>query len=229
MNKRLERALAKPEILIMGPVVSPASGDKVPVHYNLRKIFSYPNSLKIIAEEIGKILKKLKVDKIAGGETAGIPLVTATSLVTRIPMVYVRKEKVKPPRSPVEGIIHKGERVALLDDSFVSGEHKEIFIKNIEQVGGRVVALIVLAHAPNTSKEEQRRKYLLRLKRKGIKFFNLWQHPEMFKVMEKYGHLSPEMAKIAIDAASDMRKWQNNPQKWTWFYKIKKKQKGKFI
>lgn len=229
MNRAIERAMAKPEILIMGPVVSPASGDKLPISITTRKIYSYPESLKIIAQEIGKIAKKLKADRVAGGETAGIPLATAVSLTTNIPLIYVRKEKIKFPRRSVEGIINKNDRIVLIDDTFVSGEHKENFIKNIKQMGGQVVGLIVLINVPNNSKENKRKKYLLHLREGGIRFFALCKHPELFKALGKYKCLSPEMTKIAVDCAKDFRKWQKNQKKWSWFYKIYHKQNGKFI
>lgn len=228
MNKKLEKALAKPEILILGPVISPASKDKLPIHVTSRKLLSHPDSLWTIAKEMVKIIKKLKVNRIAGGETAGIPWATACSMISKIPMVYVRKEKRKWPRTSVEGIIYKGDKVVLLDDSFVSGEHKKIFIENIEQTGAKVKAIVVIADAPGTSKEKERQEFLKELKRKRIKVFSLVKWPEWFRILGKYGHLSPKMTEIAVDAASNVKDWQDNPKKWKWFEKVKREQKGKF-
>lgn len=230
MNKQLEKALAKPETLIMGPVISPSTGDKFPVHITTRKLYSFPDSLLVIAKEIAKILKKLKVDRIAGGESAGIPLVTAVSLVSKIPMVYVRKEKRRFPRTSVEGVIKRGDKVALLDDSFVSGENKEIFIQNLRQAGANVTALIVIVDANiHHSKEKQGKKFISKLLKEKIKFYSLLKWPEWFKILGKYGHLSAEMTKIAIDCAIDTLSWQNNPAKWQWFEKVKRKQKNRFV
>ena len=58
MNKNLEKALAKPGVLLMGPMISPASGDRIPIHITPRRFFSYPDFLLLIAQEIGKIVKK---------------------------------------------------------------------------------------------------------------------------------------------------------------------------
>lgn len=229
MNKQLEKALAKPDILLMGPIVSPTTGDKLPIHFSTKNLYSHPDSLITIAKEIGRILKKIKVDRIAGGETAGIPLVTAVSMVTKIPMIYVRKEKREYPRMSVEGIIKKGDKVALLDDSLVSGEHKELFMHNLRQAGARIKALIVIIDATNHSKEKERKKFLSLLKREKIRFFYLFQWPEWFKILGKYGYLSQAMTEIAVDSATNIVSWQNNPKKWRWFEKVKSKQKGKFV
>lgn len=51
MNQLLEKALARPEVLIMGPVVSPSTGDKFPIHLTTRKLYSFPDSLLAIAQE----------------------------------------------------------------------------------------------------------------------------------------------------------------------------------
>lgn len=230
MNQALEKALAKSEALIMGPVISPSTGDKFPIHITTRKLYSFPDSLLAIAKEITKILKKIKVDRIAGGESAGIPLATAVSLVSKIPMVYVRKEKRRFPRTSVEGVIKKGDHVALLDDSFVSGENKEIFIQNLRQAGANVVALIVIVDANiHHAKEKQGKRFISKLRKEKIKFYSLLKWPEWFKILGKYGLLSAEMTKIAVDCATDAISWQNNPAKWQWFEKVKKRQKGKFV
>lgn len=137
MNKKLDpkliKALCKPEMLIMGPVTAKSININMPIHTSTRRLYSYPDSLEIIATEVGKIVKKMKVNRIIGGVTAGIPFATVVSYATKIPMCYVRDEKISPPRYPVEGIISPGDKAVLLDDSLVSGNHKKIFIEKSEK------------------------------------------------------------------------------------------------
>ena len=90
MNEDIAKALADAKVVKFGEFTL-TSGMKTPIYVDLRVLPSYPEQMEIVTKELAKLVKKLKPDVVAGAETAGIPLSTAISLKTKIPMIYVRK------------------------------------------------------------------------------------------------------------------------------------------
>jgi orotate phosphoribosyltransferase len=227
MNERVKKVLARPDLLIMGPIVSPASGDKGPLHLASRRIYSYPDTLQVLGDELGLIVKNLGVDKIIGGETTGIILATVISMITGIPMCYVREDNPLPPRCAVEGVLNQGERVALIDDSLVTARNKLKFITSIEEAGGIVTDIVVVVNAFIPGRDQDRKI----IQNKGIKVHYLCTWTDWYRILNEYGYLSDEMTKIAVDSVDNRPEWNNpnNQDKWAWFEKVKQAQKGKFI
>lgn len=181
----------------------------------------------MLAEEMGAIVKKLKIDKVVGGETTGIILATAVYMVTKIPMCYVREDRPAPPRYAVEGVLNPGEHVALIDDSYVTGKNKLKFIANIEQSGGLVTDIVVVCDAFIPGQDSSRKI----IQSKGIKVHYLCTWTDWYRLLNEYGYLSPQMCKIAVDSIDNRSSW-NGPgseTKWAWFEKVKQLQGGKFI
>ena len=57
------------------------------------------------------------VDRLAGAELGGIPLVTATSMQTGLPCLFIRNSKKDYGTSKqLEGVLAAGEKVVLLED-----------------------------------------------------------------------------------------------------------------
>ena len=128
MDKKIAKALADANVVKFGEFTL-VSGMKTPVYFDLRILPSYPNSMKIVAEELSKLVKKLKADIVAGAETAGIPLSTAVSLKTKIPMIYARKmPKSYGTGEMIEGVLQKDAKVVLIDDMTTNGFSKIKFI-----------------------------------------------------------------------------------------------------
>lgn len=225
-NDKLIKALCRSELLIMGPVpsVNLRKPLDIPLHFSSRRIYAFPSSLETIAQETSKIVKKLKVNRIIGGETAGIPLVAIASLKSKIPMSYVRKKIVLPPRYPVEGIINNGDKVALFDDSIVCGECKKNFIQNIESLGAKVTDIVTIWDCSTkgiSGKQE--------MEKMGIKVHSLITWYDWFYYMGKLGYISKELTKIALDFIKDPYCWSESKNNWRKFNKVVKEQNGKFI
>ncbi len=92
-----------------------ASGMWSPFYIQLREISSYPNLLKKIAHAMGNVLKHelSQVNLIIGLAMAGIPIATALSLETNIPMAFTRK--VEGDLNDFEGLIHRYGKHSLIE------------------------------------------------------------------------------------------------------------------
>lgn len=144
VNEKVAKALADANVVRFGEFTL-ASGLKSPIYVNLRILPSYPAAMKIVCEELSKLVKKLKPDIVAGAETAGIPLSTAISLNTGIPMIYVRKKpKTYGTMDLVEGILEKGKKVVLIDDMATNAYSKLIFVEGIKHAGGIIDDVVIV-------------------------------------------------------------------------------------
>lgn len=144
MNKKIAKALVDANVVKFGEFTL-ASGLVSPIYVDLRVLPSYPDSMAVISEELAKVVKKLNPEVVAGAETAGIPLATAISLKTKIPMIYVRKQpKSYGTKEMVEGVLKKGAKSVLVDDMATNAFSKLKFINGIRQSGGIVENVVIV-------------------------------------------------------------------------------------
>ncbi|MFZ5391503.1 MAG: orotate phosphoribosyltransferase [Patescibacteria group bacterium] len=133
MNKIIAKIAWQGDILRFGHFTN-ASGGTFPLLPDPRWLFTNPEYLKIIAEELSKFIKEKlpNVNTVAGASTAGIPLATAVSLQTGLKMIYVRKEgKGYSSNQTVEGKLDKNMVAVILDDFNVKGKGKNVHIQNL--------------------------------------------------------------------------------------------------
>jgi orotate phosphoribosyltransferase len=85
------------------------------------------------------------VDKIAGPALGAIPIVTAVSLYTGIPMLMIRKSKKDYGTSQlIEGDIQKNDRVVVLEDVTTTGNSLRDAINAILEEGCEVIKAFVV-------------------------------------------------------------------------------------
>tara|TARA_B100000315_G_scaffold81381_2_gene74626 strand:+ start:3386 stop:3979 length:594 start_codon:yes stop_codon:yes gene_type:complete len=144
MNEKIAKALTDANVVKFGEFTL-TSGNISPIYVNLRVLPSYPDSMAIVTEELVKAVKKLKPEVIAGAETAGIPLATAISIKTKIPMIYVRKRpKSYGTNEQIEGVLKKDAKVILVDDMATNAFSKIKFIDGIKYSGGIVEDVLIV-------------------------------------------------------------------------------------
>jgi len=144
MNEKTAKALTDANVVKFGEFTL-ASGMKSPIYVDLRVLPSYPDSMATVTEELVKAVKKLKPEVIAGAETAGIPLATAISLKTKLPMIYVRKRpKSYGTQEMIEGILKKDAKTILIDDMATNAFSKIRFVDGIKQAGGIVNDVLIV-------------------------------------------------------------------------------------
>lgn len=202
----------KPRKVSIGPV---------PVSPNNRKLYSHPKAFKMICQAMGEIIKKLDIDLIAGGETAGIPIATGISFATDIPFVYVRKGELKgKTRDLVEGDYSPGQKVVLVDDLVGKGETKKLFIKNIEDSGLKVTDIVVFWFLDAEDYKDD----IAWIKEKGFGLNYLFTWQELAEAQYKRGKVPEEIYPFYLDFIKHPESWRDNKEKWQKYIEVLKKE-----
>ncbi|MBX3358670.1 MAG: orotate phosphoribosyltransferase [Phycisphaeraceae bacterium] len=123
---------------------------KTSTYYLDKYLFSTrPEVLKelgrLFAERIREIERSSgqRVDRLAGAELGGIPLVTAASLETGLPCIFVRNAKKEyGTAKQMEGKLEKGETVVFVEDVATTGGQALEAVGVLKDAGARVLAVI---------------------------------------------------------------------------------------
>jgi orotate phosphoribosyltransferase len=104
-----------------------------------------PDLLRRIADELALRLPA-GVQRVAGPVLGAIPLVTALSLATELPMLIVRVEKPKEygTSKQIEGVILAGEKVVLVEDVVTTGGAALGAVETLRQAGAEVLGVLVV-------------------------------------------------------------------------------------
>lgn len=95
------------------------SGKKSSYYVNVKKAYTEPAVLSVLADAMSS---HVKAQRVAGVALGAIPLLIAVSLKTRRPFVMIRKEdREHGTRSSIEGEMRKGEEVDIIEDVTTTG------------------------------------------------------------------------------------------------------------
>ncbi|MCH2145953.1 MAG: orotate phosphoribosyltransferase [Phycisphaerales bacterium] len=101
-----------------------------------------PEVLSELAELFARRIPE-GVDRLAGAELGGIPLVTATALRTGLPCLFIRNSKKDYGTSKqLEGVLEPGEKVILLEDVATTGGQALEAAGIMRDMGAEVVKVI---------------------------------------------------------------------------------------
>ncbi|ODS42360.1 MAG: orotate phosphoribosyltransferase [Candidatus Altiarchaeales archaeon IMC4] len=144
MKDTVARALVEAGVVRFGDFTL-TSGKKSPIYVDLRVLPSHPVCFDEITGQMADAVRSICPKRLAGAETAGIPIAAVLSIKCALPMVYVRKKpKSHGTKSQIEGIIEKDDSVLLVDDMVTDGGSKVAFIEAIRKEGGVVTDAIVI-------------------------------------------------------------------------------------
>jgi orotate phosphoribosyltransferase len=127
------------------------SGWASPTYIDCRKLISFPRARrKLMDMAVATIEREIgfeSIDAVAGGETAGIPFAAWIADLLSLPMLYVRKKPKGFGRNAlIEGDLHEGQRVLLVEDLATDGKSKLHFINGLREAGAKVEHAFVVFH-----------------------------------------------------------------------------------
>ncbi|MDP7116634.1 MAG: orotate phosphoribosyltransferase [Candidatus Woesearchaeota archaeon] len=184
MNEKVAQALCDAQVVKFGSFQL-ASGRESPVYIDLRILPSYPKAFRVVMDEFSNLVKELDIDIVAGIETAGIPIATAVSVITEIPMVYVRRRpKGYGTQSMIEGVVSKDQRAVLIDDLITNGASKTRFIEGIRAAGAKANKVAVILDRGQGGKEA--------LSNDGIELSSLITLKELLDYMREHSMVEKE-------------------------------------
>lgn len=121
------------------------SGIESPFYVDLRPLASDPKILKKLANYLLDMLPLENFDLICGVPYAALPMATAMSLQSYLPLIIKRKEaKTYGTKKVIEGIYSKGQNCLLVEDVITSGKSLLETIPEIENEGVKVSDVVVV-------------------------------------------------------------------------------------
>ena len=179
-----------------------ASGNYSPIYINCRQVISDPVFMHIFTAYAHAMLDRfdIKVDMIAGGETAGIPFGAYLAQVLSLPFIYVRKaKKGYGIANLVEGGDIDGKQVVLIEDLITDAGSKLHFIEALRAAGATIKDILVLFDRAQGGKET--------LHDEGINLYSLTDLPAALDVARKLNLTPVEDLDSVNDYLADPRTW----------------------
>ncbi len=131
-----------------------ASGKKSKYYIDIKKASTDPKTLKLIARQAALRVKEMDVDTVTGAELGGVPLATAVSMETELPLHIVRKAvKDYGTKSRFVGDVKPGDKLVMLEDVTTSGGSVIDAIEIIRETGAEVRYVICVVDREEGAKE----------------------------------------------------------------------------
>jgi len=122
-----------------------SSGRESDYYVDMKKAITDPEILSCVAKIIFDKIKDENIDKIAGPALGAIPIATAVSLHSGIPMLMIRKSQKDYGTSKlVEGEIQEKDRIVVVEDVTTTGNSLLKAIKALSNNGGRISRAFVV-------------------------------------------------------------------------------------
>ena len=178
------------------------SGIESPFYVDLRPLASDPKILKKLAHYLLEMLPTADFDLICGVPYAALPMATAMSLKSDIPLIIKRKEaKNYGTKKLIEGIFEKGQNCLLVEDVITSGKSLLETIPEIENEGISVSDIVVVLDREQGGKEL--------LEAKGYRVHTLFKISEIVTLLKEENQISDdEVSRINDFLAGNIVKFE---------------------
>lgn len=121
------------------------SGQTSSIYINLRKIISYPDIMRQVAELMWDAVQQSKFDLVCGVPYTALPIATCLSLDHNIPMVMRRKEKKDyGTKQLIEGEFKAGQSCLIIEDVITTGGSIIETAADLQQAGLVIEDTVVL-------------------------------------------------------------------------------------
>lgn len=174
------------------------SGLESPFYIDLRMVYSYPELVRIIIDEIVHRYDISKYECIVGIATAGIALASFLACRLNKPMSYVRIErKEHGTRGLLEGEV-SNKTCVIVDDVATTGGSIEHAYNTVKEGGGKPLAALVIVDREQGAKQK--------VEKLGLKFYRLYTAQELFNELYENGMISYNDLKNIIDYLKSFQK-----------------------
>ena len=161
-----------------------ASGQRSPYYIDLRVLVSAPAVLAQAAQQYARHVRRLKPDLLAGVPYAALPIATAVSLHTGIPMIYTRKEpKAHGLGRTIEGHFTPGQQVVIIEDVVTTGGSTLQTVERLRAAGLVVEDMVVLIDREQGAREA--------LRRAGVRLHACLRLSEVWAILRAAGREVP--------------------------------------
>ena len=124
-----------------------SSGKKSNYYINMKKAITEPEILSTISKLITQKIDLDDIDKVAGPALGAVPIATAVSLESKLPLLMIRKEKKGYGTSKlIEGELNEGDNVIVVEDVSTTGGSLLKAIRAINDNGGNVKRAFVVVY-----------------------------------------------------------------------------------
>lgn len=173
------------------------SGIESPFYVDLRPLASSPQLLKTLSNNLLELVDNKDFELICGVPYAALPMATAMSLTSNIPLIIKRKEnKGYGTKRMVEGVFHEGQTCLLVEDVITSGKSLLETIDQVEREGLIVEDLVVVLDREQGGVDK--------LRERGYYVQTLFTINEVIDILHKYHRLT-DSEKVKI------KEFLNNP------------------
>ncbi|NPA38210.1 MAG: hypothetical protein GXN99_00235 [Candidatus Nanohaloarchaeota archaeon] len=156
-----------------------------PLMVDFTKLLDMPRYFDMLTDILADKVREQDPDRVVGAFTSGIPLATAVSLKTNLPMAFVRREP-KPygRQEVVEGIINENESLVLIDDVFSKVENNLSYLKHIRKYNSQPIKIVVIFNYNIVTP--------IKLKEYDAELISLFSARDLLNKLEKWGKISKE-------------------------------------
>ena len=181
-----------------------ASGRKSPIYCDNRVTLSYPEIRTFIRQRFTEAVRDIwgDVDVIAGVATGGIAQGALVAQELGKPFVYVRSEqKSHGLTNQIEGEIHAGQSVVVVEDLVSTGKSSLIAVKALREKGCVVKGMVAIftyglqVAADNFAAE-------------NVELVTLTDYDTLISVAQERDYIRPE-------AFDSLAQWRENPERWS--------------
>jgi orotate phosphoribosyltransferase len=142
-----------------------ASGKQSSYYINSKKALFNSEVVALLGEVLWDLTKDLNIQALGGMEVGAIPLATAAALRYHLEGralegFFVRKQvKDHGSRERIEGLLHAGDRVVVVDDVITQGASVQTAITEVEAAGAQVVAVSCIVDRLDGARERLGSRY----------------------------------------------------------------------
>ena len=208
--ENLEYKIAKGLLDIEAVKLSPekpflwASGLHSPIYCDNRKALSYPGFRRTICESMIEIINAdfKKVDVIAGVATGAIAYGAIVAEMMGKPFVYIRsKAKDHGMGNQVEGVLHGGESVVVIEDLVSTGKSSLSAVSALLKCNVHVAGMVAI-FSYNFDKARKA------FETADVELYTLSNYDTLIDVAVDTGYVREEDARM-------LKEWRYDPDKWS--------------